>query len=226
MERYWDNRLILDNWGVGIMRVNRQHTLLFLVLMVLLPACVPVVVGGGILATGSIVGESRTMDSHLEDSWVAMKIRSYYVRSPLVQVGNIGVSAYNGKVLLTGSAASQEEIDEATRIARGTRGVIHVRSEIRVQYVSAAELATDALLTHKVKLELLADNGVHGLDIHVKTTKKVVYLTGAVRTVQERDRAIEVARRVPGVREVVSYIDVGINQGIDPLRTPRQSGTQ
>lgn len=190
------------------MRVKtKRNILLFVILSLFLPGCAPAIFGG-MAATTGIVGESRKVDTHLEDSWVAMKIRSYYVRSDLVRAGNIGVSVYNGKVLLTGAASNQEELDEAIRIAQGTRGVSEVRSEIQVQYVSASELAMDALITNKVKIQMLADKVVNGMNIHVKTTKKVVYLTGSANNVAERDRAITIARQVADVHEVVSYIEI------------------
>ncbi|MEO5339929.1 MAG: BON domain-containing protein [Magnetococcus sp. MYC-9] len=173
-----------------------------------LSGCIPVVVGGGVAATTSVVGEGRDLTSQMEDSWVAMKIRSRFVQNDRVRVGNIGVSVFNGKVLLTGSAINQEEVDEAVRIARETRGVTEVRSELRVQYVSPSELANDSLITSKVKSQFLVDQEIHGLNIHVKTTKGVVYLTGEAHTVQEKERAIQVARQVADVREVVSYIDI------------------
>lgn len=186
---------------------NIRRSILCFIVLSFLSACAPVVVGG-MLASTNLVGESRAVDSHLEDEWVAMKIRSYFVRSEFVRAGNIGVSVYNGKVLLTGAAASQEELNEAIRIAQGTRGITEVRSEIQVQHVSASELAMDVLITNKVKIQLLADKVVNGLNVHVKTTKNVVYLTGGVQTVQARDRAISIARQVSGVHEVVSYIDI------------------
>ncbi|MBF0161266.1 MAG: BON domain-containing protein [Magnetococcales bacterium] len=190
--------------------MNRPSKIYFISLTALscLSGCIPMVVGGGVAATTSVVGEGRDLTSQMEDSWVAMKIRSRYVQSERVRVGNIGVSVYEGRVLLTGAAINQEEVNEAIRIARETRGVTEVRSEIRVQYVSPSELATDTLITSKVKSQFLVDQEVHGLNIHVKTTKGVVYLTGEAKTPQERDRAIHVARQVADVREVVSYIEM------------------
>ncbi|MBF0401252.1 MAG: BON domain-containing protein [Magnetococcales bacterium] len=179
-----------------------------LLLLASLSGCIPVVVGGGMAATTSVVGERRDLTSQMEDSWVAMKIRSRFVQSDQVRIGNVAVSVYNGKVLLTGSAINQEEVDEAIRIARETRGVTEVRSELKVQYVSPSELANDALITSKVKAQMMVDQDVHSLDVHVKTTKGVVYLTGEARTEQERSRAIYIAQRVPDVREVVSFIDI------------------
>lgn len=180
-----------------------------------LSGCIPMVVGGGVAATTSVVGEGRDLASQMEDSWVANKIRARFVNSDQVRVGNIGVDVYNGKVLLTGSAINQEEVDEAIRITRETRGVLEVRSEIRVQYVSPGELANDALITSKVKGQMMVDQEVHSLNVHVKTTKGVVYLTGEVKTERERNRAIQIAQQVADVREVVSYIDLSTRGASD-----------
>ncbi|MEO5352356.1 MAG: BON domain-containing protein [Magnetococcus sp. XQGC-1] len=203
------------------MNTMRKTYLLSLLALSCLSGCIPMVVGGGMAATTSVVGENRDVTSQMEDSWVAMKIRSRFVQSELVRVGNIGVSIHNGKVLLTGAAMNQEEVDEAVRIARETRGVSEVRSEIRVQYVSPTEVASDSVITSKVKSQFLVDQEIHGLNIHVKTTKGVVYLTGEAQTAQERDRAIHVARQVTDVREVVSYVEIvgpgGAAKGAAPL---------
>ncbi|MBF0370455.1 MAG: BON domain-containing protein [Magnetococcales bacterium] len=173
-----------------------------------LSACAPaVMVGGGLLGT-SMVGERRSADEYVEDNWVAWQLRRYYVMSDIVRVANVNVSVFRGKVLLTGAAGSQEEIDEAVRIAKATRGVHEVDSELRVQHETALELAEDALISNRVKVKLLADTRVRGLDIKVETTKGVVYLTGLAQTVAERDQAVVLAREVPGVKEVVSYIEV------------------
>ncbi len=203
------------------MKTMIQRHLLGLLALSCLSGCVPMVIGGGMAATTNVVGQDRDMTSQVEDSWVAMKIRSRYVQSDLVRVGNVGVSVLNGKVLLTGSAINQEEVDEAIRIARETRGVVDVRSELRVQYVSPSELANDALITSKVKSKFFVDQQIHGLNIHVKTTKGVVYLTGDAQTAQERDQAIQVARQVGDVHEVVSYITV-----VHPAESSKPSGAE
>ncbi|MBF0184212.1 MAG: BON domain-containing protein [Magnetococcales bacterium] len=171
-------------------------------------------------ATTSVVGEDRDMTSQMEDSWLAMKIRSRYVQSDAIRVGNIGVSVLHGKVLLTGAAINQEEVDEAIRLARETRGVVEVRSELRVQYVSPSELANDAYITSKVKSQFLLDQDIHGLNIHVKTTKGVVYLVGEAKTPQERDRAIHIAQQVSDVREVVSYLSVANTSAVPARGAP------
>ncbi|MBF0444737.1 MAG: BON domain-containing protein [Magnetococcales bacterium] len=182
-------------------------TILPIGLLLLVSACTSVAIGTGAVATG-MVAERRGAGEFVEDIWVAWKIRGSYIESDIVRVANINVSAYQGRVLLTGVAASQGEIDEAVSLAKNTRGVLEVSSEIKVQSETAKELANDLWISAQVKSRLFSSDHVRGIDIHVETTKGVVYLTGQAQSIVERDQAIESAKSVKGVVEVVSYIMV------------------
>lgn len=171
----------------------------------LLSGCAPIV-GGGVVTGVSV--ERRGTVEMVEDLWVSNKIRSAYIESDKVSWGNVNVTVFRGKVLLTGTAANEEEVQESVRIAKAIRGVRAVHSELKVQYASAQELAEDTWISTQVKMMLLRDEQVRGLDIHVDTTKNVVYLTGLAASIQERDRAARIASVVKGVKEVVSYIEV------------------
>ncbi|MBF0437859.1 MAG: BON domain-containing protein [Magnetococcales bacterium] len=184
--------------------------------MPVLSGCVPMDSPNGSISSG-FLGERRSPDAAIEDNLLAMKLRSYYMRSDKVSLANINVSVYQGEVLLTGTAASQEEIDTALDIAKNTRGVGKVHSELKVQHATLGDHTKDAWYTNEVKVRLLADEYVRGLDIRVETTKGIVYLTGTAQSVAERTRAIEIARQVSGVKEVVSYINVdGKSQPLSP----------
>ncbi|MEG3638673.1 BON domain-containing protein [Magnetococcus sp. PR-3] len=179
--------------------------LLVVMMATLLSGCLPFL--GGSVATGVAV-ERRSTVALVEDLWVSNKIRAAYIESEKVRWGNINVTVFRGKVLLTGTAASEEELQESVRIAKATRGVRAVHSELKVQYASAQELAEDTWISTQVKMMLLRDEQVRGLDIHVDTTKNIVYLTGLAASIHERDRAARIASVVKGVKEVVSYIEV------------------
>jgi len=73
---------------------------------------------------------------------------------------------------------------------------------------SVGETIDDATITTRVKTTLLNDPDVAGLRIDVDTFKGVVTLSGGVKTAAERDKAVAVARRVGGVREVKSTLQV------------------
>jgi hyperosmotically inducible protein len=67
---------------------------------------------------------------------------------------------------------------------------------------STGEVIDDAAITTKVKTNLLADPVVSGFAISVETSRSVVSLTGIVNSDAERQRAIQIAQDVGGVKQV------------------------
>jgi osmotically-inducible protein OsmY len=68
---------------------------------------------------------------------------------------------------------------------------------------STGESMDDAAITAKVRSSFVADPLVSTSAIGVETTRGVVYLTGTVRSEQERYRAIQLVQGVAGVREII-----------------------
>jgi osmotically-inducible protein OsmY len=64
----------------------------------------------------------------------------------------------------------------------------------------------DATLAVRVKTALLNDPVVHANEIQVDVKQGVVELAGTVHGEQEANAAIGAARRVPGVKDVVSAL--------------------
>ncbi len=71
---------------------------------------------------------------------------------------------------------------------------------------STGEYIDDTVVTSRVKSALLNDPAVSGLAINVETYKRTVQLSGFVKTVAERNRAVYVVRAVPGVKRVQNDI--------------------
>ena len=66
----------------------------------------------------------------------------------------------------------------------------------------------DATITTRVKTSLLNDPDVATLRIDVDTFKGVVTLSGAVKSAAERDKAIALARKIGGVTDVKSTLQI------------------
>ena len=73
---------------------------------------------------------------------------------------------------------------------------------------TVGETIDDATITTQVKTALLNDPQVGGLRIDVDTFKGVVTLSGAVKTAAERDKAIGLAKKVGGVTDVKSTLQI------------------
>lgn len=73
---------------------------------------------------------------------------------------------------------------------------------------TAAAAIDDATITTKVKAAVLAEPGLKSLQIDVDTKNAVVTLNGTVGSGELKDRAMQVAQKVDGVRSVVDKLIV------------------
>lgn len=73
---------------------------------------------------------------------------------------------------------------------------------------SVGEVIDDAVISNKLKVKYLKDKVVSGLKVNIDTWKGVVTLKGKVSEQEQIDRAIELAERQPGVKEVKSYLNL------------------
>jgi osmotically-inducible protein OsmY len=73
---------------------------------------------------------------------------------------------------------------------------------------TVGETIDDATVTTRVKTALLNDPEVGGLRIDVDTFKGVVTLSGRVKSKQEEAKAIAIARKIGGVTDVKSTLQI------------------
>ena len=73
---------------------------------------------------------------------------------------------------------------------------------------SVGETIDDATITTRVKTSLLNDPDVGGMRIDVDTFKGVVTLSGRVKTKEEEAKAVTLARKIGGVSEVKSALQI------------------
>jgi hyperosmotically inducible periplasmic protein len=73
---------------------------------------------------------------------------------------------------------------------------------------SVGETIDDGTITTRVKTALLNDPDVAGLKIDVDTFKGVVTLSGGVKSATERDKAVAIARKISGVTDVKSTLQI------------------
>jgi hyperosmotically inducible protein len=78
------------------------------------------------------------------------------------------------------------------------------------RHVSPAGTAAfdDATISTRVKTALLNDPQIAALHIDVSSTQGVVTLSGSARSRAEEQKAVQVARGVPGVKDVKSQLQV------------------
>ena len=94
---------------------------------------------GALLAPVVIYADDQDADrshpkSFVKDSEITTKIKSKLAAQHLTSVARIHVDTdADGVVWLSGTARSQDEIDRAVQIARGTERVVAVKNELTVR---------------------------------------------------------------------------------------------
>jgi hyperosmotically inducible protein len=165
--------------------------------------------------TGKSAGDS------VDDAQITATVKSRLAKENLGSVTKIDVDTNLGTVYLTGVAETPAFRDRATAIARQVPGVRQVVNNLAIQSAGAGSAATsgtgrtagqvidDASITAAVKTKLAAEKLSTLTRVDVDTRNGVVTLTGNVDSETTRRRAIEVARGIQGVRDVVSNLRVG-----------------
>ena len=83
-----------------------------------------------------------------------------------------------------------------------------IGEELKEAGTKAVEVASDATITGTVKLKLAADTQLSAREINIDTADGVVTLNGRVASTELIDKAVEIAKSVPGVKEVKSNLEV------------------
>src|SRR5437764_14626373 len=128
--------------------------------------------------------------------------------NPLIQQG-VQTTVYEGRVLLAGRVDRPELKAEANRVASVVPGVRALYDEIEAAPSEGVwDGAKDTWITARVRSEMILDPDIRSGNYTIDTENGSVYLIGSARSQYELDRATRIARFVPGVRRVVSYVEI------------------
>lgn len=154
----------------------------------------------------------RALFSSSGDSETARKVKTALGLSKRLAGFDIGVSAGDGVVTLTGQVPSEDIKSLAGAIARDTPGVTDVTNEIAID--PAAQPSSESVHVEELEirvaiLEALArSRELGGKNIDVKVENRTVTLSGSVETPTQRSGAEQIAGAVDGVAGVTNNLVV------------------
>ncbi len=154
---------------------------------------------------------ARTPGTLIDDMAVQnLAMRKLRLADERLARANINILSHNGHVLLTGQVPDAGSKVLAQQLVAEMAHVEVVHNELQVAPpTSLATRTNDALLSTRIKTQLLAQRGVPGDRIKVVTEDGVVYLVGIVPR-RQADQAVQVTSTVHGVRKIVKvfqYLD-------------------
>ena len=128
-----------DNRGEA-MKIFRKKYPEFAVIMVLIVCCfffingcTPLWIGAGAAGGYIIASDERSMGQRLDDSFITTKVKSKLLADSSVKGFKIDVDTLEGEVTLTGLVSTRAEGERAIELARGVKGVVKVKDNIKVR---------------------------------------------------------------------------------------------
>jgi osmotically-inducible protein OsmY len=122
----------------------------------------------------------------------------------------VNLQVQNRRVLLTGVVPEQAMRTTAAELAWRVDDVREVINEIKVvdERNDVAAYAQDSWIAAQLKTKLLFDSEIASINYSIEVVRGVIYLIGIARSEAELSRALDHARNLANVAEVVSYVEV------------------
>ena len=184
-----------------------------LMLPLSLGGCAGAIVVGGLAAAGGgyVAGQERGVDGLASDFAIRTDIIKELAETDRKLEARITTTVYNGRVLLTGQVPTPEMKTAVGQIAGRNRYARAVFNEIEVSPEDGVWQDTkDTWISTRVRSEMTVDPDIRGVNYTIETENGSVYLIGSARSQRELERVTEIARRVPGVKRVVSYVELRV----------------
>jgi osmotically-inducible protein OsmY len=189
--------------------MKKIRVVVILVFCSILTGCVPLLIGGaGAVVTTVVLSDRRSMKTMMQDREIVNQAQTMISEDAALQGrSHISVVSFNHHVLLMGQVQTAELRTKVYDMMRRIPKVRKIYNQLVISGVTTDLARTDdAWITTKVKTAMLMEPGLHSLQLKVVTENGVVYLMGILTRVQA-DSAVDVVRRVRGVKKVVKVFE-------------------
>ena len=147
------------------------------------------------------------MGTVVEDNAIQLKA-SNRIDDNLGDRVHVNTTSYNRQLLLTGEVPTQQDKQLVEKVVTGVENLRSVVNELAVMGNSTlTQRSSDALVTSRVKAQLVDAKDLYANAFKVVTERGTVYLMGRV-TQREANRATEVVSRTQGVQRVVRILEI------------------
>lgn len=187
-----------------------------------LPGCTALGVGAGAVV-GASAAQEGGLSRAMKDARIQAEINDLWFKYSTEAFGQLDMTVNNGRVLITGIVQNPDYRVEAVRLAWKPEGVTQVINEIRVAESEGIKgFARDTWITTRLRAALVFDSDIQSLNYSIDTVQGTVYLMGVANDQAELDKAVSIARTIPDVQQVVSYVKILVLN--DGAQTPQSEG--
>ncbi|MFZ2620130.1 MAG: BON domain-containing protein [Alphaproteobacteria bacterium] len=189
-----------------------------------LAGCAAPGVAMGLAATGAYVGlQERSSAQVALDAKMKVHILDRLSSAKLSYVSDVGVTVFEGDVLLTGIVPNKQQGLQVLELVRAVPDVKRVYNELFVgaDYPTKQQ-AQDTWIYAQIQPRLMGNRQTFPINYAISVVNGHAYIMGYVVATEEHEHVLHILRTTKGVVQVHDYLRLSAS-GKDP-RTPDASG--
>ena len=162
----------------------------------------------GIFGTGvSVAFDPRSVGTQIDDSIMQKNLTTRMVLVDKKYIISVNSKVLDGRIFLTGKVDNPEEKLKLTKLAWETDGVRSVRNDLKVkEQFNLKQSAKDILISSQLRTALVLNKEIKATNYQIDTYKNKIYIYGIAFTIEEKDRVVNEAKEISGVKDVIASI--------------------
>ena len=162
----------------------------------------------GVFGTGvSVALDPRSIGTQIDDSVMQKNLATRLILREKSYLLSINTKVLDGRIFLTGKVEDPEEKLQITKLAWETIGVRSVKNDIKIKEdFNFKQSAKDLLITSQLRTAIIFNKKIKATNYQIDTYKKKIYIYGIAITSEERKEAINEAKQILDVEEVIASI--------------------
>ena len=212
--------------------MSRLHTVLFVSavwLPLALSGCAGALLVGGLAAAGAggyAAGHERGIGGAVSDLQIETDVENALASTGPGLHEGVTTTVFQGRVLLTGQVATPRMKASTVEVVSRVPGVGALYDQIEVAPPRDAwAVSKDAWITARIRSELMLDPDIRSTNYTIDAENGSVYLIGSARSQAESELATRIARYIPGVKRVVSYVELRTGTPVAQQPAPSPAAT-
>jgi osmotically-inducible protein OsmY len=187
--------------------ISLSRAITLMIIVAILQGCATAAVTG-VAAGAAVAYDRRTAGSVIDDQGIEIKAAyAIFNNKSIYDHSHVNITSYNGIVLLTGEAVSEEVKQKVTNVVKHLPKVRRIHNELAIAAPSALpSRSNDVWLDSKINTKLLGNKNTNAYHVKVVVERGYVYLMGLV-THSEGEHAVSVAKNTGGVLRVVKLFE-------------------
>ncbi len=182
--------------------------LLLLISPFALNGCAGALVGAG-ATVGVAAAQEGGLGRALTDAQIQAAINKMWLEHDAKLFVKLDLTVNQGRVLITGVVQNPEARVEAVRLAWKPKGVKQVINEIRVAKSGGIMgFSRDTWITTRLRSAITFKRDIQSINYSIDTVQGTVYLMGVAQNQRELNQVTQIARTIPDVKQVVSYVKI------------------